>query len=56
MKLREMEFQIFDKHTGLNVGKPYKNEKRARARMDKLDNEYGGYRYAVRRIKKFVSA
>lgn len=41
-------FQIIDKQTGLVVGKPYSSRSRARARADKLDNEYGAYRYYVR--------
>lgn len=40
-----MKYQIVDRHTGKYVGKPYSNKTRARNRRDKLDNEYGGYRY-----------
>ena len=40
-----MKYQIVDRHTGLKVGKPYSCRKRARSRVDRLDNEYGGYRY-----------
>ena len=46
-------FVIIDAHTGERVGKPYTGKnarKRARTRMDKLDNEYGAYRYQVKRF------
>ena len=44
-------FQIIDKHTGEQVGKNYQGKNahnRARNRVDKLDNEYGAYRYGLR--------
>jgi len=46
-------FVVIDAHTGQRVGKPYTGRharKRARTRMDKLDNEYGAYRYQVKRF------
>lgn len=43
-------YAIIDRQTGLQVGKPYKSKSRANARVDKLDNEYGAYRYYVRAI------
>ena len=42
-------FEIVDSKTGKVVGKPYNSRSRARARVDKLDNEYGGYRFKVRK-------
>ncbi len=44
--------KIIDLHTGQQIGKDYtyKNRNRARRRADKLDLEYGAYRYAVRVI------
>jgi hypothetical protein len=43
-------FEVVDSKTGKVVGKPYSSRSRARARVDKLDNEYGGYRFKVRRV------
>lgn len=43
-------YEIVDKKTGLVVGKPYSSRQRARTRADKLDNEYGAYRYYVRSV------
>lgn len=44
----EQTYEIIDRLTGYRVGKPYKCRKRARTRADRLDNEYGAYRYSVR--------
>lgn len=44
------KFRIWDKHNKTWVGKTYNNWKRARTRVDKLDNEYGGYRYNVKKV------
>lgn len=38
---------IIDRHTRKQIGEPYASKARARTRADKLDNEYGGYRYTV---------
>lgn len=43
-------YVIVDRHTGATIGKPYTNARRARSRADKLDNEYGAYRYSVRPV------
>lgn len=43
-------WEIIDGQTGQRVGKPYKNKSRARRRVDRLDNEYGAYRYQARPI------
>lgn len=40
-------YGIYDRHNKCYVGKTYKCKKRAMRRVDKLDNEYGGYRYHV---------
>lgn len=40
-------FAIIDRQTRKQIGKPYKCRKRARRRRDRLDNEYGGYKYIV---------
>lgn len=45
---RTQQYAVYDKHTGAQVGKPYSSRARAAARRDKLDNEYGAYRYGVR--------
>ena len=42
-------FEIVDSKTGKVIGKPYSSRARARARVDRLDNEYGGYRFKVRK-------
>lgn len=41
--------EVYDRKEKKVVGK-YKDAKRARTRADKLDNEYGAYRYGVRKI------
>ena len=41
-------YTIIDRHTGKQVGKPYKSKARARTRVDVLDNAYGAYRYSLR--------
>lgn len=50
-------FQIVDRQTGTvvgtyNVGNQNERtvQRRARTRLDKLDNEYGGYRYQMKRV------
>jgi len=50
---QEGPFVIVDGQTGERVGKPYTGKtarKRARTRMDKLDLEYGAYRYRINRL------
>ena len=44
-------YQIIDMKTGQPVGKPYTNVRRARARRDKLDLQYGAIRYRVEGIQ-----
>ena len=41
---------IVDTQTGLQVGNPYKDRKRCATRVDKLDNDYGAYRYRKQQI------
>lgn len=43
-------YVIIDRHTMQQVGKRYSNRSRARARVNKLDNAYGAYRYSVRTL------
>lgn len=40
-------YQVIDKQTGKIMGE-YKTAVSARRRADKLDNQYGGYRYFVK--------
>lgn len=40
-------YKIIDRQTGKQVGKDYSCRRKASTRVDKLDNEYGGYRYKV---------
>ena len=42
-----MAYRIVDRLTGEKMGGKYKNRSRASNRRDKLDNNYGSYRYAV---------
>ncbi|HEY8389098.1 MAG TPA: hypothetical protein VIK74_10865 [Parasegetibacter sp.] len=46
-----MKYVIIDRQTGKIVGE-YTNRKIARNRADKLDNQYGGYRYLVKIAKR----
>jgi|AntRauTorcE11897_2_1112592.scaffolds.fasta_scaffold00078_48 hypothetical protein len=46
----EGPFRIWDRKAKTWVGKPYSSRKRATSRADRLDNEYGGYRYSVRLV------
>ena len=43
-------YEVVDSRTNKVVGKPYNSRSRARGRADKLDNEFGGYRFKVRRV------
>jgi hypothetical protein len=43
-------YQVYDSHTGAEVGKPSKSLRSAHRKADKLDNEYGAVRYVVRRV------
>lgn len=47
-----MKYQVIDRKTGQNVGKPYSNKKRAKSRAEKLDLDYGAYRYGVKEIEE----
>lgn len=42
-----IRWQVWDNKDKRPVGKPYNDKKRARRRVDKLDNDYGAYRYTV---------
>jgi hypothetical protein len=51
-ELRVQMYMVIDRKTGDKIGKgSYQSIKRARNKRDKLDNEYGGYRYFVREIE-----
>ena len=41
---------IIDRITGQQVGGTYQSLRRASRRVDRLDNEYGAYRYSVRPV------
>lgn len=43
-------YEIIDRHTGERIGGTYQSRSRAQLRADKLDNEYGAYRYSVRLV------
>lgn len=43
-------YTIYDTRNKVQVGGVYTNSKRASRRVDKLDQEYGAYRYVVRTI------
>lgn len=38
---------VYDRHGQCTVGKPYATKARARARAERLDLNYGAYRYGV---------
>ncbi len=42
--------EIIDSQTGLRIG-VYSTLQRARNKADKLDNDYGAYRYRARELK-----
>lgn len=43
-------YQVFDRHTGSNVGKPLKTYRSARNKCDRLDLKYGAIRYGIREV------
>ncbi len=45
-----MPYNVYDRVTGALMG-TYKTLKRAHTKKDALDNEYGGYRYGVDKVK-----
>jgi len=49
---RPVAYVIVDRRTGRQVGKPYSYEQRnrCRARVDRLDLEYGAYRYSAQPV------
>ena len=49
-------FQVYDRHTDKPVGKPLATMSAAIARVDRLDNKYGGYRYFWRRLVQDVAS
>ena len=48
-------YQVYDGQTNKVVGN-YSNKTRARNKVHKLDNEYGGYRYHMRVVTVEVKA
>lgn len=46
-----IKYIVIDRKNGEQVGKPYLSKNRARSRVDKLDSEYGSYRYSVKQIE-----
>lgn len=40
-------YQVYDRHTGKDIGKPLSLPAAIR-KVDRLDNQYGGYRYGKR--------
>jgi hypothetical protein len=48
-----MRYQVYDRKTGDVVG-TYETRRRATRRADRLDNEYGAYRYGVRPVLPMV--
>lgn len=40
-------YKVIDRQTGKQAGKDYTCRRKAGNRVDKLDNEYGAYRYEV---------
>jgi hypothetical protein len=48
-------FAVYDRHTGKQVAGPFGTRSRANGKRDKLDNDYGAYRYTVRPVKKEIA-
>lgn len=46
-----IKYVVIDRHTGEQVGKPYTSKNRARCRAEKLDMQYGAYRYIIKPIE-----
>ena len=46
---RHFRFEVVDRQTGAVIGR-FGCARRARAMQDRKDNEYGAYRYFVRRV------
>lgn len=46
--MESQTYKIIDKQTGNQVGGIYQTRRRASARADRLDNQYGAYRYIVK--------
>lgn len=45
-----VKYEVVDRHTKEVVGGPYSTRARANRAVDRLDNQYGGYRYIARPI------
>ena len=45
-----MKYQVIDRHTGKVMG-VYSTLRRAIRRVDKLDNDYGTYRYMYKKVE-----
>lgn len=44
------KFLVIDNQTGMIVGR-FSTRKRASNKVDRLDNEYGGYRFHVKEVE-----
>jgi hypothetical protein len=42
-------YQVYDRQTGQNVGKPVQTLSAATKKVNKLDSQYGAVRYGYRR-------
>ncbi len=51
MKSNMTKYQVIDARTG-NIMGVYINRTMARRKVDRLDNEYGGYRYFIKEVDK----
>lgn len=45
-----MTYQVYDRHTGKNMGKPMKSLSAACRKIDRLDLAYGAVRYGYKRV------
>lgn len=45
-----IKYHVVDRQTGKAIGGIYKDRVKARRMADRLDNEYGAYRYYVRSV------
>jgi hypothetical protein len=48
----EKKYHVYDRQTGERANRTeYSSRSRARSAVDRLDNEYGGYRYYVKPVE-----
>ncbi len=46
-----IKYEVIDRQTGSRVGGLLKSRKTSTSKVDRLDNNYGGYRYFKREVE-----